>query len=153
MQEINANKGLIKNILGYSNIPDLYFGNFLNMTNRVDRMFDTNQVQQPFSTDTMHMTHKSIKGFKYAQVFGTKDFFVLVYPIVSKAEAGDTLAKFIRDYGAPKELCFDGSKEQVQRGTKFQAAIPKYDIKGRIRELKQPNQNTAEGLIQELRKI
>ena len=82
-------------------------------------MFDTNQLQQPFSINRIHMADKSIRGFKDAQLFGIKDFFVSLYRIVSEAKDGDALTKFICDYEAPKELPFDRSKEQVQRGTKF----------------------------------
>ena len=119
---------------------------------RVDMMFDVNQLRQVFATDTMHMPDKSIRGYKYAQVFANKDFFVEAYPISKKSEAGDALNSFVRDYGVPRVLRYDGSKEQALPGTKFQKTIRKYDIRGKCGEPYRPNQNPAEGVIRELRK-
>lgn len=119
---------------------------------RVDMMFDENQLRQTFATDTMHMPVTSIRGHKFAQVFATKDFFVEAYPITKKSNAGDALNSFVRDYGVPHTLRYDGSKEQVSPGTKFQKIIRKYDIRGKVGEPHRPNQNPAEGVIRELRK-
>ena len=115
-------------------------------------MFDTNQLRHTFATDTMHMPQPSIRNYKYAQVFATKEFFIEVIPIQRKSNAGDALQTFVQKFGVPEILRYDGSKEQVGKGTKFQAMIRKYNIKGKLGEPYRPNQNPAEGVICELRK-
>ena len=119
---------------------------------RVDRMFECNRIRGNIATDTMHMYVKSIHGHRYAQVFGNKQFFVDCYPIQRKSDCGDALEAFIDKYGVPDLLTYDGSKEQVKRGTSFQKCIRKYNVKGKISEPNRPNQNPAEGVIRELRK-
>ena len=119
---------------------------------RVDRMFEVRRIHGKMATDTMHMKCKSIRGHKYSQVFGNKDFFVEVYPINKKSECGTALELFVDDFGIPDVLIHDGSKEQSQPGTDFQRCIRKHGMKTKVSEPHRPNQNPAEGVIRELRK-
>ena len=119
---------------------------------RVDRMFTVKRLRGVMATDTMHGRSKTIHGYRYAQVFGNRNFFVEAYPIERKADAGAALNQFVADYGAPDTLKYDGSKEQVERGTVFQKMLTKYDIRGKRIEPERPNQNPAESCIRELRK-
>ena len=115
-------------------------------------MFEVNCIRGSIATDTMHMRGPSIHNYSYAQVYGNKNFFVDVYPIVQKSGCGDTLDKFVRDYGVPDLLIYDGSKEQSKSGTSFQKNVRKYGIRTKMSEPHRPNQNPAEGVIRELRK-
>ena len=119
---------------------------------RVDRMFEANRVKGVVATDTMHQDTKSVRGYGYSQVFGTKEFLVECYPLTKKSEAGVGLESFISDYGVPDLLVFDGSKEQTNTNSGFQKAERKYNIKTKVTEPNRPNQNPAEGVIRELRK-
>ena len=70
----------------------------------------------------------------------------------SKSEAGDMLNKFVRKYGAPKLLTFDGSKEQCGKNSRFQQILRKYQIPYHIVEHERPNQNPVESVIRELKR-
>ena len=59
---------------------------------------------------------------------------------------------FVREYGAPEKLIYDGGGEQVGRKTEFQRLVRKYDIKGHVAEANQSNQNPVDGCIRELRR-
>ena len=120
---------------------------------RVDRMFGIRRLNYEISTDTIDGKVKTIHGDRYAQVFGSKKFFVAAYPTWSKADAGDMLEDFVREYGAPKLLKFDGSKEQCGKNSKFQQVIRKYEIPYHIVEHERPNQNPAELVIREFVKM
>ena len=119
---------------------------------RADRMFEVKRLDCIVSTDTMHAKNKSIHGELYCQVFGTKEFFVEAYPIDAKSDCHEALDRFIKDYGAPDTLVYDGAKEQVGPKTEFQATVRKYGIKGHTTERERSNQNPVEGVIRELRK-
>jgi len=119
---------------------------------RVDRMFGQKSFNAHVYSDTMDARVKSINGNQYGQVFATKDYFVDVYPIKTKGDAGDGLNEFITDYGVPSKLTFDGSKEQTKPGTNFMKKIRKYDIDFHVSEPERSNQNAAEGVIREVRK-
>ena len=78
----------------------------------------------------------------------TTDTFITVYSIACKAQAGEVLTQFIRDYGVPSKLKYDDTKEQLQKGTGFQTVIcKKYNIKGKVGEPYHQNQNLAEDVI------
>ena len=78
----------------------------------------------------MHAKNKSIHAYYYCQVFFTKEFFVEAYPIQKKSDFHEALYRFIKDYGAPETLIYDGAKEQVGPRTEFQSRIIKYGING-----------------------
>jgi len=119
---------------------------------RVDRIFDVPRLRTTIATDTMDARSTSIHGDKYCQVFGSKQFFVEAYPIRKKGDCHEALKRFIREYGAPDSMVFDGSKEQNEKGTKFQALLRKYQINPHTIEPDRHNQNPAESVIRELRK-
>jgi hypothetical protein len=95
---------------------------------------------------------KSLDGNRYAQIFATKDFFAVAYPIAKKASAGDSLRRFINEFGRPEKLTFDGSQEQCGRKTEFMSNVRKYSIDYHITEPYRPNHNFAEGVIREIRR-
>ena len=90
---------------------------------RVDQMFGIRKLDYEISTDTIDGKVNSIHGERYAQVFGSKEFFVVIFPMENKSDTGDMLDKFVRQYGAPKLLKFDGSKEQCGKNSKFQQIL------------------------------
>ena len=119
---------------------------------RADRMFGVKRLDCVLSTNTMHAKNKSVHGELYCQVFGAKEFFVEAYPIEKKSDCHEALDRFIKEYGAPETLVYDGAKEQAGPKTEFQAKIRKYGIKGHTSERERSNQNPVEGVIRELRK-
>ena len=70
----------------------------------------------------------------------------------AKSEAGAMLDRFVRKYGAPKLLKFDGSKEQYGKNSRFQQIIRKYQIPYHIVKHERPNQNPVESVIRELKR-
>ena len=119
---------------------------------RADRMFGVKRLHCMMSTDTLDARVKSIHGQKYCQVFGNKDFFVEAYPIEKKSDCHEALDTFVKQYGAPDSMIYDGAPEQVGPHTKFQHNMRKYDIDGHTAETKRSEQNPVEGVIRELRK-
>ena len=93
---------------------------------RADSMFNVRHIHGTMSTDTMDARCKSVNGDQYSQVFGNKKFFVKAYPIKKKSDASEGLEKFVREYGAPDKLVYDGGAEQVGRKTEFQRLTRKY---------------------------
>ena len=83
-------------------------------------MFEVKRIHGMMSTDTMDARCKSINGQKYSQVFGNKQFFIEAYPIKKKSHASEGLDKFVKEYGAPDKLIYDGGAEQVGRKTEYQ---------------------------------
>ena len=104
------------------------------------------------STDTMDKRCQSIHKDKYLQVFCNKDFFVEAYPIKRRKDSSEGLDKFVKSYGAPDKMLYDGAGEQVGRKTEFQRLMRKYEIKGHAAEPNQSNQTPVEVCIRELRR-
>ena len=48
---------------------------------RVDQMFGIRKLDYEISTDTIDGKVNSIHGERYAQVFGSKEFFVAIFPM------------------------------------------------------------------------
>ena len=119
---------------------------------RVDRMFMVNRIRGNMATDTMDARCNGIHGERYCQVFGNKDFFVEAYPITKKSDCHEPLKKFIKQYGVPDCMIYDGSKEQNGKNTEFQSVLSKYNINTRTSLKQRSNQNPSEGVIRELRK-
>ena len=119
---------------------------------KADRIFERPLLRGHFYTDTMDGRVKSFDGNQYAQVFATKEMFVVAYPMQSKSSAGEGLRQFIHDYGRPEHLTFDGSREQCGKRTEFMKNVRKYSINYRVTEPDRPNHNAAEGVIREIRK-
>ncbi len=120
---------------------------------RTDRMFLPNCLRgQRFYTDTLFFSHKSLDGNTCAQVFSNDSLFASVYPMESKALAGDALKQFIADFGAMDEIVMDGAGKQVGKRTTMMKTVKKYDINYHITEPGRHNQNRAEGVIREIKK-
>ena len=60
-----------------------------------------------------------------------------------KSDCHEALDKFVRDYGAPDSMIYDGAQEQVRPVKKLQANFIKYGIHGHTSERERYNQNTA----------
>jgi hypothetical protein len=118
---------------------------------KADRVFERPLLRGHFYTDTMDGRLKSLDGNKYAQVFATKDLFVVAYPMQSKSLAGEGLRQFIHEFGRPEHLTFD-SQEQNGKKTEFMRNVRKYAIKHKTTDPDRPNHNLAEGVIREIRK-
>ena len=61
---------------------------------------------------------QSIHDEKYCQVFGNKQFFVEAYPIKKKSDCHLGRDKFVKEYGAPDKMTYDGAQEQIGRKNK-----------------------------------
>ena len=70
---------------------------------RADRVFERPLLRGDFYTDTMDGRIKSLDGNRYAQVVANKDFFAVAYPMANKSSAGDSLRRFIHEYGRPEK--------------------------------------------------
>ena len=90
---------------------------------RMDRVLTRKNLQGDWYTDTIDARCKSLEGNKYAQVFVNRAFFSRIYPMGSKNKAGDALRLLCQEFGVPKRLTFDGSKEQINPGTEFMKQI------------------------------
>jgi hypothetical protein len=119
---------------------------------RADRMFQTKRLAGMWASDTMDGRVKSLDGNRYAQVFSNGGFFAKVYPMARKADAGIALKTFITELGVPESLTIDGSKEHNSKGTEFMKKCRRNDIRVTRTEPEHPNQNPAEGVIQEVRR-
>ena len=115
-------------------------------------MFHMKRLTGDWSTNTLDGRTKSLDGNRYAQVFASKNYFAKIYPMDSKAKAGDALKIFCREFGVPDTLFSDGSKEQMGKNTAFVNQVRKYNIKHHIIEPNLHNQNPAEGVIREIRR-
>ena len=114
-------------------------------------MFDVRRIHGTMSTNTMDARCQSIHDKKYFQLFGNKQLFVEAYPMKKKSDCHLALDKFVKEYGAPYKMTYDGEKEQIARNTEFQRVMRKYEINGRITETKRPNKYAVERCIRELR--
>jgi hypothetical protein len=71
--------------------------------------------------------------------------------MASKSQAGEALRTFVLELGVPEELTVDGSKEQKNCNADFMQRCHKNNISVHRTELERPNQNPAEGVVQEVR--
>ena len=110
-------------------------------------MFDVRMIHGTMSTDTMDARCQSIHDEKYCQVFGNKQFFMEAYPIKNKSDYRLGLDKFVKEYGAPDKMTYNGAQEKIGRKTEFQRVMRKYEIKGHVTETNWTNQNAVEGFI------
>ena len=115
---------------------------------RADRMFDFRRIHETMSTNTMDYRCQMIHDENYCQVFDNKKLFVEAYPIKKKSDFHLGLDKFVKEYGAPDNMTYDGAQEQIVRKTEFQKVMRKYEIKGHVTEKKRSKQNAVEGCIQ-----
>jgi hypothetical protein len=68
-----------------------------------------------------------------------------------KSLAGAALRQFIRDFGVPEKLTFDGSGKQTSPKTKFMKHVRDYAIDYHVTEPNRPQQNRAETVIREVK--
>jgi hypothetical protein len=119
---------------------------------KADRVYEKPRLAGKWYTDTMDGRTVSKDGNRYGQVFANKKFFATIYPMDSKAKAGEALRVFCEEFGVPDKLTFDGSKEQNGKNTEFMKQIRKNDIDYHTIEPERHNQNPAEGVIREIRR-
>ena len=105
-----------------------------------------------FYTDTFFSKTKSLKGYTCCQIFTDGKGFIHSIPMRSKKEAGKALRQIIQDFGIPRKMIYDGSKEQCEPGSEFQKALTKYHIEEQRSEPHTPNQNRAEDSIREVKR-
>ena len=119
-----------------------------------DRMYNIKRLDGKFATDTFYADMKSIHGNTYCQVYRHKVGFQACYPKVNAIgdSLGETLDDFVHDFGAPSHLTFDGHQSQVGKKTRFFKGLRKYKIDHHVSAPRQPNENPAEGTIQELKR-
>ncbi len=103
-------------------------------------------------TDTFFSKTKSLKGNTCCQLFTDGKGFIHSIPMKSKKNAGKALREFIQDFGIPRKIAYDGSKEQCGPGTEFQKTLVKYHIIDHTSEPHTPNQNRAEDSIREVKR-
>ena len=115
-------------------------------------MYERPRFRGVIYTDTLNGKVTSLDGNKYAKVFATSDFFATVYPMDTKAKAGDALKEFITDFGVPDKVVMDGASEQMGRKTTFMQQLRKHHIDFHVTEPERYNQSKAEGVIREIRK-
>ena len=78
-------------------------------------MYDMRQIHGTMSTNTIDARFQSIHQGKYLQLFDNNDFFVEAYPIKRNKDVYKVLDKFLKEYGAPDKMIYDGAGEQVGR--------------------------------------
>jgi hypothetical protein len=120
---------------------------------QTDRMYNQRRLRgQRFYTDTLIGKYESLSNNTCAQIFANESFFVKAYPMEKKSMAGAALRQFIRDYGVPEHLTFDGSAEQTKPKTEFMKHIRDYGIDYHLIEPYRPQQNRVETVIREVKK-
>ena len=88
------------------------------------------RLQFKFATDTVYTEAKSMHQNTCAQIYSTKEFFSVCYPIMkSDAESiRQTLEEFSHDFVVPQHLNFGGVQYQVGRNTNFVKTIKRLEI-------------------------
>lgn len=109
------------------------------------------RLNSTFYSDTLFSKYKSLDTCTCAQIFVSDDV-VFIYPLHSKAHAGEALKEFINEIGVPNKLIVDGGKEQVGKHTEFRTVCRKYNIYLKTTEPYTPRQNRAELYIGELKR-
>ena len=108
---------------------------------RVDNLhLHRKRLNTTFYTDTMFSRVLSLRGNKCAQVF-TDGGFTAVYPLPTKASAGEALREFSHDVGIPDTLIADLAGEQTGDNTEFVKQIRRLDIRIHYTEKERKNQN------------
>jgi hypothetical protein len=105
-----------------------------------------------WASDAVDGRVKSLDGNRCAQVFSDRSFLAEVHPVATKSDAGQGPKTFVMELGVPEELRIDGSKEQTKPQTDFQKHCRRNNAKATRTEPERPNQNPAEGVIQEIRR-
>ena len=117
----------------------------------MNRVFTRKTLQGQWSCDTMNGIYKSMDGNQYEQVVANKEYFAKVYPKDSKSKAGDALKFFCQNFGVPKRVNFDGSKEEACKVNTSMKEVLRQGIDYHISEPDIHNHTTVEGVIREVR--
>jgi hypothetical protein len=127
----------------------------------IERRFRTKQAQLRyrqlsgrhgrFYSDTFFSSQPSLNGCKMGQLYINDLSFMKFYPMKTKAEAPDTLVKFIQDVGIPHAIHSDDAPE-LRQG-RFKQLCKDYQIHPTYTEPYSPWQNRAEGGIRELKRM
>jgi len=127
-----------------------------NAVHPIERRFKTknatlryNQLRSTFYSDTMFSNTQSVLGNSMAQLFANDQGFVKVVPMAHKSDAGFALSELIQDVGIPHHIHTDEAKE-LTLGT-WKKVCRDHSIKMTNTEPHTPQQNRAEGAIQELK--
>lgn len=120
---------------------------------RMDRYFDLKRLQGKFASDTLWGRKRSLHSNVAAQIYSHKCGFKALYPMrrANGENVGNTLNEFIRDFGAPSHLTFDGAAVQIGASTKFQETLKKSMIDHHISGPRRPDENPAEAAIRDLK--
>ena len=121
---------------------------------RADRIFNHKRLSGKFSTDTLWSNNTSIRGNVCTQIYSHKCGFYVPYHMkrANNENVGQSLTRFISDYGIPEHLTYDGAAVQTGSRTLFQDTIRKYWIKPHVSAPRRPNENPVEGAICEIKK-
>ena len=106
-----------------------------------------------WAKDTMGERVKYLYGNRYALVFSNGTYFAEIYPMDKKADVGQALKTFVMELGVPEEPTVDGSKDQNSPGNEFTKCCRRNDISLTRTNPERPNQNLAEEVIREFRRI
>ena len=85
---------------------------------RDDRMFDIRRIYGTMSTNIIDTRCQSIHDEKYFQVIGDKQLFMDAYPIKKKSDCHLGFNQFVKEYGSPYKMTYDGAQEQTRRKNK-----------------------------------
>ena len=85
---------------------------------RAYQMFNVTRIYRTMSNNTVNVRCQYINDEKYCQVFGNKQLFLEVYPIKKKSDFHLRLDKFVKEYGSPDNMTYDGAQEQIGRKNK-----------------------------------
>ena len=69
------------------------------------------------STNTMDGRCQLIHNEQYCQVFGNNQFFVEAYKTKKKPDCHLLLDKFVKEYGSPDKMTYDGAQEKSEETT------------------------------------
>ena len=120
---------------------------------RMDRYFNLKRLNGRFASDTLWSKKRSLHSNIAAQIYSHKCGFKAIYPMkkADNENVGGSLMEFIKDYGAPDHLTFDGAAVQVGSKTTFQEILRKSMIQYHVSGPRRPNENPAEGAIRDLK--
>ena len=103
-----------------------------------------------FMSDSIKCKVKSVKGNLWAQIFTNTCNYTVVYPMISKAHAHETLDMFIHEIGVPQKIHTDGALELCKGN--WGKIFVKHHIKQSETELYSPWQNHAERAVAIIRR-
>jgi len=109
-----------------------------------------NHLRSTFYSDTMFSNTRSVLGNSMAQLFTNDQGFIKVVPMSHKSDAGHALSELIQDVGIPYHMHTDKAKELIL-GT-WKKVCREHGIRMSNTEPHAPQQNRAEGAIQELKR-